>query len=805
MADIRNRLEEWFEKFAHVIFRNRLKALFIILVVFAVPASQLPKITIDLSTESFFHENDPALIAYNEFRDQFGRDELIIIAINPPNVFDRKFLEKVKALHEDLEDKVPYIDDITSIVNARNTRGEGDQLIVEDLLDNWPKTGEEMAALKKRVLSNPIYKNTLISEDGKFTTIALKTYVHSSPGQGLDVLKGFDEGSAVPAKRRYLTNEENGEVVMAVRNVLNKYEAPDFPVYLAGMPVVTHYLKKYMMKDMRKFMALAVVIIAVALFLMFRRISGVLLPLLIVILTLFSTIGLMAATGVPIKLPTQILPSFLLAVCVGASVHILSIFYHRLRSGGDKEEAIAYALGHSGLAVVMTSFTTAAGLMSFITAEVAPVADVGLFAGIGVLIGLVYTIVLLPALLALVPLKRANLRDSAAKAPYMDRFLAGISNFSTEHPYGILVVSAIIVCLSIASAARIHLSHDLLSWFPKNSPIRMATEKIDQELRGSITFEVIADTGKENGLYDPDILNRLEKTAAYVEPLEIDTVFVGKTISLTTILKEINHALNENRPTFYAIPQDRSLVAQEFLLFENSGSDDLEDMVDSQFSKARFTIKVPFKDAIKYKKLDKAVTDHFKKNFSDTKITITGIVMILFKTVSNTMSSMRKSYIIALFVITFLMIVLIGRVRIGLLSMIPNLAPILLTMGIMGAIPIRMNIFTMLVGSISIGLAVDDTIHFMHNFRRYYDRSGDPKAAVHETLQTTGRAMLVTSIVLSLGFFIFTFATMKNLFDFGILTAFTIVMALVADYFLAPALMVIVNPKKHIDHNGGKL
>ena len=156
---------------------------------------------------------------------------------------------------------------------------------------------------------------------------------------------------------------------------------------------------------------------------------------------------------------------------------------------------------------------------------------------------------------------------------------------------------------------------------------------------------------------------------------------------------------------------------------------------------------------------------------------------------------MRKSYLYALVVVTILMILLIGRVRIGLLSMIPNLAPILLMLGIIGATPISMDLFTMMVASIAIGLAVDDTIHFMHNFRRYYEQSGDPKQAVHQTLQTTGRAMLVTSVVLASGFFIFVFASMNNLFNFGVLTAFTVLMALLADYFVAPALMVVVDRK----------
>lgn len=173
------------------------------------------------------------------------------------------------------------------------------------------------------------------------------------------------------------------------------------------------------------------------------------------------------------------------------------------------------------------------------------------------------------------------------------------------------------------------------------------------------------------------------------------------------------------------------------------------------------------------------------------------MIGLLSRTITAAIHSMARSYAIALVVITILMILLIGRVRIGLLSMIPNLTPILLMLGVIGFFNLPMDLFTMMVASIAIGLAVDDTMHFMHNFRRYYDQSGDPVRAVHETLQTAGRAMLVTTIVLSLGFFIFAFATMSNVRNFGLLTGFTIITALLADYLLAPALMVLVNKRRH--------
>ena len=810
MAGIRDRIEKWFERFAHIIYRNRIKTIILMMALIIVLISQISKITVDTSMEGFLHEKDPTLLSYNAFRDQFGRDEVVIIAINPPDIFNRTFLKKLKAFHEDLEDHVPYIDDIISMINARNTRGEADELIVEDLLENWPETDSDMKVLKDRTLSNQMYKNLLVSEDGRFTTIIIQTHSYSSLGDEADLLEGFEDTavenqSQTPGEKTYLTGEENSEVVTAVYKIVKKFNTSDFPIYVAGSPVVTHFLKQTMMKDMRKFLALAAIIVGVLLFIMFRRITGIVLPLFMVILSLLATIGLMAVLGAPIKLPTQILPSFLLAVGVGTSVHILAIFFHRFNQNGDKEDAISYAMGHSGLAILMTNATTACGLLSFSTADIAPIADLGIFAGIGVLFAFINTVTLLPALLALIPLKHKLQTEKIGKqGTLMDRFLMGITRFSTGHPRSILIVSVVVMILSIFALFHIRFSHDVLGWYPEDNPIRIASEKIDQKLRGSLNLEIIIDTGKENGLYDPDMLNRIEKAIAYVEPLEFSEVFAGKVWSLTTILKEIHQALNENRSQYYKVPQNRDLIAQEFLLFENTGSDDLEDVVDSQFSMVRFTIKAPFKDAVKYDKFLNAVETYFEKNFPEAKVTITGMMALLFRTITNVMVSMAKSYAIALAVITILMILLIGGVRIGLLSMIPNIAPILLMLGVIGAFSLPLDLFTMMVASIAIGLAVDDTIHFMHNFRRYYEASGDPKEAVQQTLDTTGRAMLVTSVVLSLGFFIFVFATMSNLINFGLLTAFTIIMALLADYLLAPALMVLVNKPKELKNESSK-
>jgi predicted RND superfamily exporter protein len=279
--------------------------------------------------------------------------------------------------------------------------------------------------------------------------------------------------------------------------------------------------------------------------------------------------------------------------------------------------------------------------------------------------------------------------------------------------------------------------------------------------------------------------------------IKSDKYFVGKTLSIVDIIKETNKALNENKKEFYVIPQDKNLIAQELLLFENSGSDDLEDFVDSSFRKARITVKVPNIDAIDYQFLLKDINLRIEQDFKGVAdVTVTGISNLLARIMEAAITSSGISYILALTLITIMMLVLIGDVKVGLISMIPNIAPILVMTSIMFVFDMPLDMFTMLIGAIAIGLAVDDTVHFMHNFTKYHKTHKDINKAVEYTLLTTGRAMIVTTIVLSFGFFVFMGASMSNIFNFGLLTGIAIISALMADFFLVPALMKLLIKEK---------
>lgn len=373
----------------------------------------------------------------------------------------------------------------------------------------------------------------------------------------------------------------------------------------------------------------------------------------------------------------------------------------------------------------------------------------------------------------------------------MDNFMKKLAVIPVKHTKAVLVGSFLVVALSLLAATQVQLSHNPLKWFQPDNENRVSTEVIDAQMNGSVTIEVVIDTGKENGWVNPEKLEKLNALSDKLEAYKDEFTHVGKVVSLATIVKETNRALHENNEAFYTIPKEANLVSQELLLFENSGSDDLEDVVDSQFSKARLTVKLPWTDSIQALGVLDYVKTEVNKSFPNDKIETTGMIPLLVNTFSNSIHSSVMSYTIAGVAITFMMMLILGSARLGLISMIPNLTPIIMGLLIMYVGNMPLDMFTLLIGSIAIGLAVDDTIHFMHNFKRYYLQSGDSAKAIEQTFFTTGKAMVITTLVLALGFYAYIAAYMISVQNFGILTGSVIVFALLSDLLLAPALMIV--------------
>jgi predicted RND superfamily exporter protein len=805
---IRDRIERSFEGWGRRLSANPWTVLVCTLVFVATCMGGLPRLTVDVSFEAFLHADDPVRVTYDAFREQFGRDERVIVSVErgtegrrEGDVFDIEFLARLRDLHESIESRVPYVDDVTSLVNARDTRGEGDTLVVEDFLDPWPRDDAELAVLRDRAIANPLFRNNVISSDAQTTTIMLELQLYTSAMSENDDLEGFDSNDAESDEPPpLLSSGETAELVHALKTVLSEFEGPDFVLHIAGSPVMLNDVSGSMLRDMPRFAALAIATIAGFLFLLFRRFVAVVTPLVVVILSVLSTFGLMGWSGTSIHVPTQILPSFLLAVGVGDAVHLLAIFYENLRKGETREDALAHALGHSGLALVLTSVTTAAGLASFATAGLAPVAALGLFAPIGVMVALALSLTLLPAMIQILPLRLPRQQTESDGLNRLDRVLVGFGRFATRNPNPIIATSALLLVLAGISASFLTLSHDPLSWLDEETEIVQGTRHIDHALGGSVSFEILVTSEEPNGVRQPDVLSQMALLGASYETLRRDDLVAAQTTSLADVVKEINRALNEDREEAYTIPDDAALISQELLLFENTGTDDLEEMVDSGYRTARISARMPWRDAVRYRSyLDMVETEAQSMLGSHGQVSMTGVMPLLVRSTSAVVTSIARSYVLAFAIITPLMILLLGNLRLGLLAMIPNLAPIILALGLMGIAGLPLDAFSLLFGGIALGLAVDDTIHFMHNYRRYREDGQDCETAVTTTLLSTGRAMLITTIVLSTGFLGFVLTSMHNLTNLGILVSFAIVVAFFADVLLAPALLAALDRRSSRD------
>ena len=809
MKKIIQNIESKFEQMGRWINVHPKRVILVMLLFFAILASNLVSIEVDTSTEAFFSENDQTRITYNKFREQFGRDEIVLALIHPKNVFDIEFLKKLKSFHEDLEAEVPHLDEVQSLINVTAMRGEGGDLIIEELMADWPDEDAEVMDLKDRVLRNKFYRNFLVSEDGQYTTVVVRSNAFSDLGIDLDqegiLEKGFldeeETSFSDNEKSQLLTDEQNSEFVEAIKSVADRHRNTDFPIELGGSPVMVHDLNKAMFKDMPVFVLASLGVIAILLLLLFRRLSGLLLPILTVILSMLTALGLLGLTGTKLTIVMQILPSILITVGIGYSVHLLVIYYRHLREHGDEGDAIAFAMGHSGLAILITSLTTAGGLLSFVPVKVAPVSDLGLYGAAGIMLCVFFTLVLLPALLSVLPkVKSAVVEEklhfqerSQTRISFVDRALKSCGNFAVNHPWKVIVVSTLIALISLFGATQLRFSHNPVAWLPDNHSLRNATDAINDHMKGSASIELVVERDEEDAVKDPEFMKRLDEFNRFSEGTSHNKIVVGKSSSVVDVVKEINQVLNEDREEYYRVSMDRRMIAQELLLFENGGTDDLENLVNTPYSKARVTLKTTWVDANQYSgllsKIERKIEDMFGKEKS---YVVTGLIPIMVKTITFLMEGMLISYLIAAVVITLMMIILLADFRLGLWSMIPNFFPVLVGLGVMGMLDLPLDAMSILVGSIAIGVAVDDTVHFMHNFRRYQYIHQDIHLAVEKTLTSTGRAMLLTTIVLSAGFFIFTLSSMNNLISFGLITGLAIIIALLGDILLAPAMMALI-------------
>ena len=792
--NIRQSIENAFEAWSSIVVIYRW---WVLLITFAITLIVIPQIRhgwVDVSIESFLPKNSPAIVNYNKFRVDYNYAPGALVVIEIPNgVFTLENLKRIKALHEYADQHIPYLKEIISINNMRYSRGEEDELIIGDLSEIWPETKADIPNFKTIVMNNPNYIGGIISRDEKVLNMLIEP-------------RPFSSNNTHPneAGLTYLQADEEAAFSEAVLDMIKKFSSEDFIIRNAGGPTMNLNLIKDMKDSTLRSTLLGIAIITLLLALLFRRLSGIILPLLVVFLSLGMTLALWPALGFAFNGNTQIIPTFILAVGIADTIHILSIFYKYYDNGTPKHEAITLAVKETAIAVLLTTITTAVGLLSFLASDMMPTQTMGIFGAIGVIMALIYTLTLVPSLVAIVPLKKRSLENDIdnegnhSEKPsfilhWVDISINKFSHLGVHYAKTVVAVSAGLSLLAFAGLMQVKFSHDPVKWYPEGHELRKAIDLVDHAMDGSMSAYILLDTGETNGVYNPKFLATVQDIEALIKDFKYKDIRAINATSILSVLKETHQSLNANNPDFYVIPENQALIAQELLLFE-SGSSDIERYADFNLQSARIDVQLSWSNVLHYKgyvgAINQAINTKLQENgFGHVDIKFVGLLAIFGDTLYSLLEGTVYSYLMAFLFVFILMVMLMGNLRGGIIAFIPNVFPILITVGMIGWLNVPLNIITSTIGCIIIGISVDDTIHFMHHFKRYSQQYDDIHIVIQKTLQTCGRAIVFTSIVLVGGFIVHITGQLSTNKEFGWLLSFAIIIALLANLILAPALM----------------
>jgi len=798
MYDYKSKIEKGYYSLGIGVIRYRWAILLITVVVAGLAATQLPKLSIATSVESMFTRNDQILTDYLQFRNQFGRDEDIVLLISSSDIFSLEFLTTLKQFHEDLENSVPLLKEVSSLANAPHIEPIDSGVRVGGFLDNLPLAQEEAQHFRQRALSYPGFQNQYFTPDGKHAIVVIKTQAVSALTADGQRLRGYARGvtgAQEPPpleKQQSISQVENIAVIGIVEAVIKEYQAQDFKIAFSGTPVYQYHVEPMVRANIKK-MCIAILIVPVVLMpFMFGRGSGAFLPQMTAILGLMVALGLMALLSIRFSLTSSMLPSILLSIGLTAPIHFLVVYYKYQKRVG-KFRGIISTMKHSGFPITMTSTTTVAGLLSFSFSDIVPIAHLVNFTIIGILVILVFTLVTMPALLSILQVVEGSERGEAHyEASIFNRSMLALGRLGVTRPYLVLILFLVSTLVLGFNISRLHFSHNELHYFPEDSDFLHQVRLIEAQTGGFRALEFLIDTQHERGIIDHDLLQDIEKLGIYLRS-ETDSqgqTYVGRTRSIVDLIKEIACVTNGQNHASCPIPKDEPVLAEQFDHMSRIVPEVLQKYTDTDLRTGRLTAMMYWRDAAHDVDFIARVREYAATLFDDgVKVVVTGVVSINSGIFNAMMTSLAIGYSLGFLLITALMILAIGDVRLGLLAMIPNLFPIIIALGVMGYLDIPLNTYNLIGGSIAIGLAVDDTIHFFHNFRRYYLKSGDINFAVSETLGSAGRALLTTTLILVASFWMRLFSVLKVVADFGLVIGIALFVAFLADVLLAPALL----------------
>jgi predicted RND superfamily exporter protein len=754
---------------AEGLLRYRFAILALLLSLVLGSAYLMLQIQADFSFEALIITDDEEGAFFEEFRDRFEEsDRDIIILLQGETLFHPDGVALVSQLTEALEE-VDGLEKVTTVFNSPFIQGTEDGLQIESLDDLLDEDPSALEALTAKVLDDRIFRRFFVSEDGK--TVALLARLD------------FD----------VVTEKQKRPVVRATTSVAKEIIGDRFALHFAGMPVIQEEYTSKGLGEMWMFFSLSVGILCFLLFLTFRSAMGLFIPQLTVLVSVIFLLGLMSLFGQKLNIISNVIPSLLLVYGIADSIHLLNRYYEELSKGLEKKEALLVVIRRMGVACFMTSFTTTVGFISLYTATIEVVKTFGLFSGIGIFIAYLVTILLIPILLSLRPAPSRKWNEHKGD-DVIERMMVLIGRLNEKHPKVLISLAVILFAGSAMLCLRVSIESYILEELSEDNPLIQANDILKEEMMGILPYQIQIAAGGEGLALEPDFLVRLDELQSFVA----SQPWIRKTLSIVDLLKDMHQAMNGDDPAFYRVPETRELVAQYLLLYGMSGNpEDLDVLLTPDGSYVRLSCHGLDMGTSNYFELKRRTEEKAASLFeSPASYHVTGRSLLATRALDNIIRDMLVSFFTA-FAIIFVAVSLLYRsLKAGLITMIPNIIPLVVTMGFMGLFGITLRLSTVVIFAICLGMAVDDTIHYLSRFREELARTGDYIPSMYNTLRTSGRAITLTTVIIIAGFLVFLSSGFKATQAFGLLSSVALAASLLGSLLFLPAALNTFKPWK---------
>ena len=720
----------------------------------------------------FFSEDNPQLVAFESLERTYTKNDnvMFIVTPNDGNVFTPDTLKAVQELTKQAW-QTPYSIRVDSITNFQYTEAEGDDLTVRDLVpEDETLDAAKLEKIKNVALNEPLLKRRLISAKGHVT--------------------GVNVTIQLPGKNR---TQEVPEVVSFARGVAKQFmeKHPTVKVRLSGLVFMNNAFSEASKGDMRSLVPISFVLMLITLGLLLKGFTGTVGTMLIIIFSILTAMGMGGYLGFPITPPSASTPTIVLTVAIANAVHVLVTFLHEMRKGLEKKTAMIESLRINMQPVFLASATTALGFLSMNFADVPPFMHLGNMVAIGVLASFIFTVFFLPAFMGLMPVK-VRVRQEGDGYAMMDH----LGEFVVQHRKRLMWGMLVAVVTLVSFIPRNELNDVFVQYFDDSIEFRRDTDYFIDNLSGLYLIDYSLEAGEPGGISNPQFMTDVAKFADWYRQ-QPEIIHVN---TFTDIMKRLNKNMHGDDETYYRTPQQRNLAAQYLLLYEMSlpYGLDLNNQINIDKSATRFTVTLQTLSTNDLLELEQRAQDWLKQNTTTIKQADgTGTTMMFAHIGKRNIISMLMGTTVALILISMILIFALRSVKIGLVSMIPNLVPAAMGFGLWGILVGEVGLALSVVMGMTLGIVVDDTVHFLSKYlRARREKHLTSQEATKYAFHTVGMALLTTSVVLVIGFLVLSLSAFKLNSGMGTLTAIVIAFALMADFFFLPPLLMKLEENK---------